>query len=125
MEGELNTFQFESGDQIIAEGDPANALFIIARGSVSISVTLDDGQRRRIGSAGPGFSIGETALVEGGVRTADVFADEQVICYALSVERLRALDLRHSGIMTKVLSNLVKILAERLMLANAEIRKLE
>jgi glutaminase len=125
LEGELNAFQFAPGDQIIREGDPANALFIIARGSVSISVKLGNGQRRRIGSAGPGLSIGETALVEGGARTADVFADEHVICYAISVERLHALDARHPGILTKILANLVKILAERLRLANAEIRKLE
>ncbi len=125
LEGELNAFQFAPGDQIIREGDPANALFIIARGSVSISVKLGNGQRRRIGSAGPGLSIGETALVEGGARTADVFADEHVTCYAISVERLHALDARHPGILTKILANLVKILAERLRLANAEIRKLE
>ncbi len=125
LEGELNAFQFAPGDQIIREGDPANALFIIARGSVSISVKLANGQRRRVGSAGPGLSIGETALVEGGARTADVFADEHVICYAISVERLHALDTRHPGIMRKILANLVKILADRLRLANAEIRKLE
>lgn len=125
LEQTVSSFQYAAGERIVAEGDEANALFIIARGSASISITVEGGRRKRVGSVGPGFSIGEMALVEGGRRSADVWADEPVICYALSIERLKALSVEHPNIMITILSNIVASLSHRLRHANQEIRSLE
>ena len=43
----------------------------------------------RVASLGPGLSFGEMALIDGGRRSADVVADERVVCYGFSVEQLR------------------------------------
>jgi glutaminase len=125
LEMAIGTFHFDAGQLIIREGDEANVLFIIVRGSASIFVTVEGGRRRRIGSVGPGYSVGEMALIEGGRRSADVVADEAVVCYGLSLERLREIAATHPNVMTTILANLVRSLSQRLRLANDEIRSLE
>ena len=67
----------------------------------------------------------ELAVVEGGVRTADVHAVGPVTCYSLSIERLHAIGASHPNVMITILRNLVGILGSRLRVANEEIRSLE
>lgn len=121
----VTTFQFEAGDKIIREGDEAHIFFVVARGSVSISVTLDGRRPRRIGSVGQGGPFGEMALLDGGRRSADVIADVSVICYGFSVNRIRELSEQSPAILTTILGNLVRIMSDRLRLANDEIRALQ
>lgn len=125
VEAEIGAFHFDAGAQIIRRGDPANALFVIVRGSAVISVEVEGGRRKRLGSIGPGYSIGEMAVVEGGVRTADAHAVGPVTCYSLSIERLHAIGALHPNVMITILRNLVGILGSRLRVANEEIRSLE
>ena len=56
-----------SGTVLVREGEAADGFFVIAEGLASVTC---DG--RELASAGPGTSIGETALLDGGVRTATV-----------------------------------------------------
>lgn len=125
LEGVVQSFRFAKGEQIVKEGDPANAVFVIASGSASISLQLTDGRRKRLAAVGPGFAFGEMALVEDGTRTADVYADDAVVCYVLSVEIMSTLEATHPHIPLKILANLVRSLSKRLRHANQEIRFLE
>jgi glutaminase len=65
------------------------------------------------------------ALFGGGGRSADVVADEKVICYGLAVEELKELAASHPNIMVTILSNLTHDFSERLRHANQAIRSLE
>ncbi len=125
LEGMVSSYRFSKGEQIIHEGDPANAVFVVASGSVSISLTLENGRRKRLAAVGPGFAFGEMAMVEGGTRTADVFADDSTVCYVFSVDQITALRDTHPQIPMTILSNLVRTLSKRLKQANQEIRLLE
>jgi CRP/FNR family cyclic AMP-dependent transcriptional regulator len=58
-----------AGTVLMREGDPADAFFVIAEGLASVT-----SNGRELGSAGPGTTIGETALLDGGERTATVTA---------------------------------------------------
>lgn len=124
LESVVNSFHFDAGDTVMRYGDDANAFFVVARGTASILVPIGNGKRRRVASVGPGSSVGEMALIEGGKRTADVVADDKMICYGFSVDRIRALSQTHPGILTTILENLVVGLTDRLRQANAEIQKL-
>ncbi len=124
LEGAISSFQFDAGARVVAEGDEANAFFIVASGAASISVRLADGQRRRVASVGPGQSFGEMALIEGGRRTADVHADSAMICYAFSIDRIRQIAETKPEVLTTILQNLVISLTTRLRHANEEIRNL-
>jgi glutaminase len=119
---------FEKGEIIIREGDQAKLFFVLARGtaSVQIRVPTQTGERkRRVASLGPGLTFGEMALLDGGARSADVIADERVICYGLAVEQLQELSAAHPNIMVTILGNLTREFSERLRHANAAIRTLE
>ena len=119
---------FEKGDVIIREGDQARLFFVLARGTVSVQITVPSRtgkKKRRVASLGPGLTFGEMALFDGGARSADVIADERVICYGLEVEHLKELSAVHPNIMVTILANLTRDFSERLRHANEAIRTLE
>jgi len=59
----------EPGERVIRAGDPADALYLISKGEVEVTV---DGVRLK--TQGPGDFFGEVALLSGGRRSADVTA---------------------------------------------------
>lgn len=59
----------EPGERIIRAGDQADALYLISKGEVEVTI---DG--KRINTRGPGEFFGEMALISGDRRSADVTA---------------------------------------------------
>jgi glutaminase len=127
VESIIKPLVFEAGDVIIREGDVAKLFFVIARGTVSVEIKVHGyGKRRkRVASIGPGLMFGEMALLDGGKRSADVVANEKVICYGLGVDELKELASEHPNVMIAILSNLTREFSERLRHANDEISVLE
>jgi glutaminase len=127
LESIVQPLIFEKGDVIIREGADANLFFVVARGKVSVQIAMlgDGNRKKRVASIGPGLSFGEMALLDGGKRSADIVADERVICYGLRVEQLQELAVEHPNIMITILGNLTREFSERLRHANQEIRVLE
>jgi len=127
VESVIRPLVFEKGDVIMREGDDAKLFFVLARGTVSVEIKVHgkEQRRKRVASIGPGLTFGEMALLDGGKRSADVIANERVICYGLGVEELHALSKEHPNIMITILSNLTREFSERLRHANEEISVLE
>jgi glutaminase len=116
---------FAAGDVIARAGDEATRFFVLARGKASVVSTASGatGLRPiRLGSLGPGMCFGERGLIDGGLRSADVVADSAVEAYAFAVDQIRALGHDHPAILITRLGNMAADLAERLQVANAEIR---
>jgi len=127
VEAIIKPLVFEKGDVIMREGDDAKLFFVLARGTVSVEIKVHgkSDRRKRVASIGPGLTFGEMALLDGGKRSADVVANERVICYGLGVEELHELSAEHPNIMITILSNLTRDFSERLRHANEEISVLE
>ena len=127
LEAIVQPLVFDKGATIIREGDDANLFFVLARGTVSVQIRVPgQGERKkRVASIGPGLTFGEMALLDGGKRSADIVADERVICYGLRVEQLHELAEEHPNIMIAILGNLTREFSERLRHANEEIGVLE
>ena len=117
---------FDKGEVIIREGAEAK-LFFVPGARHGQRADQDAWQRaqERVASIGPGLSFGEMALLDGGKRSADIVADERVVCYGLAVEQLHELGAQHPSIMVTILGNLTREFSERLRHANEEIRALE
>jgi glutaminase len=114
------------GQLVIREGEAADAVYFLLEGSVSVRLRLDDsGRSRTIASFGPGVAFGEAALLDEQVRSADVQVEEPVIVAVLPVTTLGALAAEHTGLDTKLLTNVARVLAARLRAANGQIRALE
>ena len=128
LEGMARPFSYELGQYILREGEEGRLFFVIAQGVASIRLNLKGGAEQRsvrVASTGPGAVIGDMALLDGGPRSADVVADERVMCYGFSVDELRAAADAHPRLLSTILINLARELAERLRGANAHIRAIE
>jgi glutaminase len=117
---------FAGGEVIVREGDPADSVFLLAAGLVSVCLWLGDGTRRKwLATIAPRVAFGELAVFDGGTRSADVIADQPTVCYVLPLAKLEELAKPHPEIRTKLLSNIGRELSARLRKADAEIRSLE
>ena len=122
----VDVAHFDAGEVIVREGDPADSLFLLAAGLVSVCLWLGDGTRRkRLATIAPGVAFGELAVFDGGTRSADAIADQSTVCYVLPLAKLDELATHHPDIRTKLLNNIGRELSARLRRADAEIRSLE
>ena len=114
---ELSTMRrYEAGQRIISAGEPANSLFFLQSGMVSVK--LPSGVR--LASLGPGMEFGEMAIIETR-RSADVWADTAVKCLELPLDSFADYRRLHPQIAMKIMRNLSALLARRLILANAKV----
>ena len=75
---------FGPGERVLRQGDPGLECFVILEGT---ALVVRDG--REIARLGPGTFFGEVAMLDGRSRTADVIAEGELSCIALSRDALR------------------------------------
>jgi CRP-like cAMP-binding protein len=72
----LTVARAEPGEAIVKVGDPGDAAYFLLGGKVVAGIP-EDGGYRALSTMGPGDFFGEIGALTGGVRTANVVADEQ------------------------------------------------
>ena len=87
----LRARRFRRGEVLFHEGDPGDALFIVASGAVKVVVPSEDGEEAILATLGRGDFLGELALLDGAPRSASAIALEATETLALPREQLRAL----------------------------------
>lgn len=70
--------RYEFGDLIVAKGDDADAYYVLAKGRARVIGQATDGTETVLGRLLPGDEFGETALLDGGPRSATIRASTQV-----------------------------------------------
>ena len=116
----LQPRQLAAGERLFAQGDTGDALYLLGRGSVSV---VDHTRAQRFVSFSPGMCFGETALLDGGGRTADAVADIDSTVYALPAVALAEVQQTDPAIAAQVYRNLAQHLSERLRAAAAAWRQ--
>jgi glutaminase len=124
LEPVLERRSFKAGALVVRRGDPADAVFLLAQGEVSVTLDLPDGRLRRLATLGAGRTFGELAVVHRGPRTADVKADTAVECWTLGTAAFERLGRTHPAIAITILENLLRGAAQMLGRANREIATL-
>jgi CRP-like cAMP-binding protein len=71
----LDSLAVPQGAAVCEQGDPAEALYIVAGGEFGVFARDDSGAERRINSLGPGDHFGEMALLTDDTRSATVRAE--------------------------------------------------
>lgn len=117
---------YEAGDIICKEGEPADSLFFLVSGEVQIVLPLVRQRFGRISTFPAGAAFGEMGILEGGVRSADVIADTEVTCLVLLYSQL-VNDTSEIGlsIRLKLITNIAKGLSRKLRQATLEIKSLK
>lgn len=105
----------EPGKLLFAKGDAGDALYVLLEGEVEVRVSTQAGKDVRIAALKPPALIGEMAVLDGGVRSADVAAIRR--SRLLRISRDQAIAALESE--PKALLKLIAELSRRLRHADA------
>lgn len=106
----LSSATFPRGTVLFRRGDPGHALFLLESGAVKVSNLSSDGREVVMALLGAGEVLGELALFDSGVRTADATAIEDTSALVVSDDALRPFLEEHPGVAVQLL----EVLAGRL-----------
>lgn len=116
--------QFAKGDRIMDEGEVGTEFFVIPQGLVGIDFKVGEGVYiQRAHHAANGDIFGELSIF-GHKRSARVNALEDVTLLAIPIEGLRATMRELPRVGYQLMTNLARILAERLMTSNITLREM-
>jgi sulfate permease, SulP family len=121
----LRERRLAAGEHLFREGDPGDALYIITAGSISVvgAAAADASGQQRFVSFSPGMTLGETALLDGGGRTADGVADVDSTVFELPRAALQGLQASAPELTAHLYRNLARHLSERLRSAASAWRR--
>lgn len=74
LEEEYEIITLRPNELLFKEGDPADSLYVLKAGMLSVRVSNDDGSESEIARIVPGAVVGEMALLSGSTRSASVYA---------------------------------------------------
>lgn len=66
----------EAGETLMVQGGPSDCLYVLLEGRVRVTVVDGDGRELLLDLLGPGDTVGELSLIDGGPRSATVSAIE-------------------------------------------------
>ena len=125
LERYLRRLTFQAGDRIIEEDGACDAMYFLSSGAVSARRLIPGTLRRvRLAGIGPGLTFGEMALLGINRRTADIYADSEIVCYRLGRDDFEQICTEHPDVGIQLLMNLAKVTALRLELTSEEVRTL-
>lgn len=84
--GRLRVTPFVKNDVMTRQGAVAHWLYVLTSGEADVWFEDDAGQRRLVGSIGPGEVFGEMGMMTGAPRAATVAARSDAICYRIDKE---------------------------------------
>jgi len=102
----LRTRRFRRGEVLFHEGDPGDALFIVASGAVKVVVPSEDGEEAILATLRRGDFLGELALLDGAPRSASAIAMEPTETLALPRDQFRVLVATEPAIRDALLASL-------------------
>lgn len=105
------------GSVIFFEGDPGDALFIVASGMIKIYRVAEDGREKTLAILRDGDVFGEMALLDGEPRSAIAETLESTTLFALHRKDFSTFLSANPSIATHI----IKVLCARLRQANADV----
>lgn len=94
---------FSAGEAVFGEGEPCSGLYIVESGHVRIFKSSADGREQVLSIDGPGSSIAELPVFDGGSYPASVTAIDDAALLFVSKQDFQDLCLAHPKVALKVL----------------------
>jgi CRP/FNR family transcriptional regulator len=95
---------FSAGELLFSEGEPCTGLHIVSRGKVRIFKTSISGREQVLAVEGPGSSVAELPVFDGGPYPASVVALEDAEIAFISRRDFHAYCMEHPDVALKVLA---------------------
>jgi CRP-like cAMP-binding protein len=106
-------------------GEPGERLYLLARGGVSL--LPEDrgiaGRHGRIVTLAPGVIFGESAILEGGLRSMTAVSEEEIVVYSFARKSLEAIREIHPDLHRRLLLNLLHHLSGLLRMTAGVLRE--
>jgi CRP/FNR family cyclic AMP-dependent transcriptional regulator len=93
----------DAGEMIFSEGEPCHGLFVIQSGQVKIFKTSADGREQVLLIAGPGGTVAELPVFDGGPYPASASAVTEAALLEVRKDDVRQLCLEHPEVALKLL----------------------
>ncbi|HTQ00977.1 MAG TPA: SulP family inorganic anion transporter, partial [Casimicrobiaceae bacterium] len=106
------------------DGQLGDRLYLLARGAVSIVAEAPGvgGKHRRVVTLAPGVIFGESAMIEGGTRSATAIAEGEVVTYSLSRSNLDAIHARNPELYRRLVLNMLSHMSGLLRMTTSILR---
>jgi selenocysteine lyase/cysteine desulfurase/CRP-like cAMP-binding protein len=104
--GHMHERRLADRDVVFAAGMPADALFVIAEGTVEVTIHREP-QTMRLAVLGPGTVCGEVSLIDRGARTSTCAALGDVVVLELATEDFAALTEARPRLALRILEALI------------------
>jgi sulfate permease, SulP family len=116
---------YERESVVFREGDPGDELLIVTKGTASAYLHVPNGANVRLATFAPGTVFGELAILDRGPRSASVFADSELVCYAFTTAAYVNLAEGAPAVAIQFIAAIGRELSGRLRSANRTIHHLE
>jgi glutaminase len=111
LEAVMERRRFRVGDALVRHGEPADELFLVTGGRLSVWVPVGTQDARRLATLEAGQLVGELAFLGRERRTADVYCDSEVEAWVLTAEAFDALAASDPRTTTIFLATLLRIVS--------------
>jgi CRP/FNR family cyclic AMP-dependent transcriptional regulator len=95
--------QYSAGEVVFSEGEPCSGLYVVESGQVRIFKSSASGREQVLSIDGPGSSVAELPVFDGGSYPASVAAIDSATLLFVSKQDFQALCLAHPQVALKVL----------------------
>jgi CRP/FNR family transcriptional regulator len=95
--------RFSTGETVFAEGEPCTGLYVVESGHIRIFKSSAGGREHVLAIEGPGSSVAELPVFDGGTYPASVSAIDDATLLFVSKQDFQALCLEHPQVALKVL----------------------
>ena len=94
---------YRAGEIVFSEGEPCSGLYVVEKGHIRIFKSSAEGREQVLGIEGPGSSVAELPVFDGGNYPATVAAMQESRLLFVSKQDFQALCLSHPQVALKVL----------------------
>jgi CRP/FNR family transcriptional regulator, cyclic AMP receptor protein len=94
---------FSAGEIVFTEGEPCSGMYVVEAGHIRIFKSAASGREQVLGVEGPGASVAELPVFDGGAYPATVAALDEVTLLFVSKQDFQGICLQHPQVSLKVL----------------------
>ena len=120
----LERLDVEAGDVLIRQNEPADALYFVVEGMVSVHIEVPGGGRTHLVTMQSGTIMGEVGIYAGGRRTATVLADTACHVDRLSVQAMERMERDDPDLASLVHRTMTTLIADKLAGSNRILEQL-
>jgi CRP-like cAMP-binding protein len=117
--------RYAKGDMVFNEDEPGAGMYIVKKGSVSISMKIDGKGRMDLARIQERSFFGELALLDEIPRSASAVSLSETVLFGFSKPDLENLLDRNSRLGIKILTNLSRLVCKRLIKSNDNLEVLQ